>query len=114
MKTRPTSRKVYKPALTLHQYASDRGWTVCAEYIDDDRSGADADERDFKLCCAMPRQDTLMCCFAKRNPRFTRDLELSEHYLHRRFSEWGVRFISVVDGVDPGRRDNLKRVSSEV
>lgn len=102
------SESIQNQRLLLHQYASDRGWTVCAEYIDDDRSGADADRPGFQ---AMLRDaetghfDVLLC---KTQSRFTRDLELSEHYLHRRFSEWGVRFISVVDGVDTGRRDNLK------
>jgi len=102
------SESIQNQRLLLHQYAEDHGWTVCAEYIDDDKSGADLDRPGFR---AMLRDaeagkfDILLC---KTQSRFTRDLEVSEHYLHRRFSEWGVRFISVVDGVDTGKRDNLK------
>jgi len=102
------SESIQNQRLLLHQYAGHHGWTVCAEYIDDDKSGADLDRPGFR---AMLRDaeagqfDILLC---KTQSRFTRDLEVSEHYLHRRFSEWGVRFISVVDGVDTGKRDNLK------
>lgn len=102
------SESIHNQRLLLRQYAADRGWTVCAEYADDDRSGIDAERPGFLSLlrdAEAGRFEVLLC---KTQSRFTRDLELSEHYLHRRFDEWGVRFISVVDGVDTLRRDNLK------
>lgn len=102
------SESIQNQRLLLHQYAADRGWTVCAEYVDDDRSGADADRPGFQALLRDAEAGRFEILLCKTQSRFTRDLELSEHYLHRRFVEWGVRFISVVDGVDTGRRDNLK------
>jgi len=44
----------------------------------------------------------------KTQSHFTRELELVEKYIHNKFLEWGIRFISVVDRADTYDKANKK------
>lgn len=44
----------------------------------------------------------------KSQSRFSRDMEVIERYLHNKFIEWGVRFVSIIDNADTNDIYNKK------
>lgn len=92
----------------LMEYARRQGWEVAAIYSDEDYSGMDRNRPGFQelLCGAKAGAFQVILC--KTLSRFTRDLEVIEEYLHGWLPLWGVRFISVVDGVDTDQRQSKK------
>ena len=49
---------------------------------------------------------TLVLC--KTQSRFSRDMEIIEKYIHGKFLEWDVRFVSIVDHADTQVAGNKK------
>lgn len=92
----------------LMRYASDKGWNIYKIYSDDNYSGLDKDRPEFNqmLKDAEDRKFDIILC--KHQSRFTRDMELVEKYLHNKFAEWGIRFVTVVDAVDTSDKNNKK------
>ena len=104
----PDSRSIQNQRALLRQYASDHDWEIVAEWIDDDWAGADRSRPGFRQLlyeAERGRYDIVLC---KTQSRFTREIELVEHYLHDCFPRWGVRFVSVVDHADTAVRQNKK------
>jgi len=92
----------------LLKYALSNGWEVIDIYSDDDYSGAGAYRPDFERMirdCENGRINLVLC---KSQSRFSRDMEVIEKYLHNRFVEWGVRFISIIDNADTTVKGNKK------
>lgn len=90
------------------KYALEKGWVVVDIYSDDDFSGAGTYRPEFERLikdCESGRINIVLC---KTQSRFSRDLEVIERYLHTKFIEWGVRFISIVDNADTNNIDNKK------
>ena len=85
----------------LLRYAAEHGYTVQEVYIDEDYSGADRRRPAFNQMLAAAERREFDVILAKTQSRFTRDMELVEKYLHGKFAEWGIRFIAVVDHVEP-------------
>ncbi len=70
--------------------------------------GIDSQRPEFnKLIkdCKSHKFDIVLC---KTQSRFTRDMELVEKYLHNKFIEWNIRFVSLVDHVDTQDKGNKK------
>jgi len=70
--------------------------------------GIDSQRPEFnKLIkdCENHKFDIVLC---KTQSRFTRDMELVEKYLHNKFIEWNIRFVSLVDHVDTQDKSNKK------
>ena len=70
--------------------------------------GIDSQRPEFnKLIkdCESHKFDIVLC---KTQSRFTRDMELVEKYLHNKFIEWNIRFVSLVDHVDTQDTGNKK------
>ena len=44
----------------------------------------------------------------KTQARFARDTELLEKYIHNDFHQWGVRFITVIEGIDNTKQETKK------
>ena len=92
----------------LLKYALDQGWEVIDIYSDDDYSGAGVERPDFNRLindCENGRINIVLC---KTQSRFSRDMEVIEKYLHNKFVEWGVRFVSIVDNADTNNEANKK------
>ena len=90
------------------KYANQNGWNVIDIYSDDDFSGAGVDRPDFNRLindCQSGKINLVLC---KSQSRFSRDMEIIERYLHNKFIEWGVRFVSIVDNADTSIESNKK------
>lgn len=78
------------------------------EYCDEDLSGAGTYRPEFERLikdCKKGKLDIVMC---KSQSRFSRDMEIIEKYLHNKFIEWNVRFISLSDNADTFNKGNKK------
>ena len=90
------------------KYAQQNGWNVVDIYSDDDFSGAGTYRPDFERLikdCESGKINLVLC---KSQSRFSRDMEVIERYLHNKFIEWGVRFVSIVDNADTSIESNKK------
>ena len=90
------------------KFANQNGWNVVDIYSDDDFSGAGVDRPDFNRLlkdCESGKINLVLC---KSQSRFSRDMEVIERYLHNKFIEWGVRFVSIVDNADTSIESNKK------
>ena len=90
------------------KYASQNGWDVVDIYSDDDFSGAGMYRPDFERLikdCESGRINLVLC---KSQSRFSRDMEVIEKYVHKKFLEWGVRFVSIIDNADTSIESNKK------
>lgn len=93
----------------LKKYSIENNWNIVGIYNDEDYSGADSNRPEFNKMikeCESGNIDIVLC---KTQSRFTRDMELVEKYLHNKFIEWNVRFISLVDSVDTSNKGNKKQ-----
>lgn len=90
------------------KYANQNGWNVVDIYSDDDFSGAGTFRPDFERLikdCESGKINLVLC---KSQSRFSRDMAIIEYYLHNKFLEWGVRFVSIVDNADTSIEANKK------
>lgn len=94
----------------LLAYAAKKEWQVTGIYVDEDYSGLREDRPGFQKLIAHGREGRFSVILCKTQSRFTRNLVTAERYLYELFPLWGIRFVSVVDGVDTARREN-KRAS---
>jgi site-specific DNA recombinase len=92
----------------LMRYAIEKGWDIYKIYSDDDYSGLDKDRPEFNQMLKDAEDKKFNTILCKHQSRFTRDMELVEKYLHNKFIEWDIRFITVVDGVDTSDKHNKK------
>ena len=102
------SESIQNQKSMLISYALDKGWEIFNIYSDDDYSGADQNRPDFvKMLkdCEDGKIDIVLC---KSQSRFSRELEVIEHYVHGKFLEWNIRFISIVDNADTDVAGNKK------
>ncbi len=78
------------------------------EYCDEDLSGAGTYRPAFERLindCQNGKLDIILC---KSQSRFSRDMEIIEKYLHNKFKEWHIRFISLADNADTENIGNKK------
>lgn len=78
------------------------------EYCDEDLSGAGTYRPEFERLirdCENGKLDVVLC---KSQSRFSRDMEVIEKYLHNKFIEWNIRFISLSDNADTSNQGNKK------
>ena len=90
------------------KYANQNNWNVVDIYSDDDFSGAGVERPDFNRLirdCESGKINLVLC---KSQSRFSRDMEVIERYLHNKFIEWGVRFVSIIDNADTNDIYNKK------
>lgn len=78
------------------------------EYCDENLSGAGTFRPEFERLirdCEQGKIDIILC---KSQSRFSRDMEVIEKYIHNKFIEWNVRFISLTDNIDTNSPGNKK------
>ena len=105
----PGSESIHNQKSLLLRYAVTHGFEVEQIYVDEDRSGTDPGRPGFRRMIRDAEARRFDVILVKTQSRFTRDLEESELYLHRKFPEWGIRLIAVMDGVDTDAEGDLKK-----
>ena len=102
------SKSIKNQEIMLREYANEQDWQIIGIYNDEDWSGADCSRPNFNKMiqeCKKGNVDVVLC---KTQARFARDSELIEKYLHNKFHEWKVRFITLVDKIDNAKRETKK------
>jgi site-specific DNA recombinase len=106
--TTDDSESIINQKNMLIKYAMDKGWNIYKIYSDDDYSGLDAERPEFNEMIKDAETGKFNIILCKTQSRFTRDMELVEKYLHNKFIEWSIRFVTEVDGVDTSEKHNKK------
>ena len=102
------SESIQNQKSMLIDYCMERGWSIYNIYCDEDYSGADQNRPEWNHMindCANKKVNVVLC---KTQSRFSREMEMIEKYIHNKFVEWGVRFISLVDHADTDVVGNKK------
>ena len=92
----------------LRAYAEERSWEVYDIYCDEDRSGADRNRPDWNRLIADAESRKFNIVLCKHQSRFCREMEMVEKYIHDKFLEWNIRFVSIVDHADTEVKGNKK------
>ena len=102
------SESIQNQKSMLINYSIKNNWDIYNIYCDEDYSGIDSKRPEFNKLLEDAKKhkfDTILC---KTQSRFTRDMEIVERYLHNKFIEWNIRFVSLVDHVDTLDKGNKK------
>ena len=94
------SESIQNQRSLLREYCRERGWSIYDEYCDENYSGTDFDRPDFQRMLRDCERGYVNVVLCKSQSRFSRDLGVIEEYIHNKFIEWGVRFVSIVDHAD--------------
>ncbi len=96
-------RKMLLDYINCHE-----NYCLVDEYCDENFSGAGTYRPEFERLindCELGKINIVLC---KSQSRFSRDMEIVEKYLHNKFIEWNVRFISLADAADTFNPGNKK------
>jgi DNA invertase Pin-like site-specific DNA recombinase len=102
------SESIQNQKTMLVNYCVMKGWDIHRIYCDDDYGGCDRNRPEFNRMiddCRNRLVDIVLC---KSQSRFSRDMEIVERYIHEKFTEWGVRFVGIVDNADTNVVGNKK------
>lgn len=102
------SESIRNQRILLTAYAKRQGWEIYDIYEDEDYSGLREDRPSFCRLIADARAQQFQIILCKTQSRFSRSAITAERYLHEYFPRWGIRFVTVVDGVDTAQRSNKK------
>lgn len=102
------SESIRNQRLLLVSYAKKNGWEIYDIYEDEDYSGLREDRPSFCRMLEDAKNKRFEIILCKTQSRFTRSAVTAEQYLHEKFPLWGIRFITVVDGVDTAKKENKK------
>lgn len=102
------SESICNQRLLLSAYAKKQGWDIYDIYEDADYSGLRTDRPAFCRLLQEAEAGEFSIVLCKTQSRFTRSALTAEKYLHDVFPQWGIRFVTVVDGVDTAKRENKK------
>jgi len=94
------SESIQNQRSLLREYCLGRGWNIYDEYCDENYSGTDFERPEFRRMLGDCEKGAVNVVLCKSQSRFSRDLGVIEEYIHNRFIEWGVRFVSIVDHAD--------------
>lgn len=96
------SESVTNQQALLDAFVQKHGVQVCGTYIDDGWSGTSFDRPAFRRMIADIEAKRIDLVITKDLSRLGRDYILTGHYMERYFPEHGVRYISLLDGIDTG------------
>lgn len=102
------SKSILNQLLMLLKYCKDKELEVVGIFYEEDISGSDGDRIEWNkslLFCELGNTDIYVC---KTQARFARSIEFVEKYLHKKFIEWNIRFLSIVDNIDTNNKGNKK------
>lgn len=96
------SQSVQNQESLLREFAAQHRLRVVDTYIDDGWSGTSFERPNFKRMIADIEAGRVNLVLTKDLSRLGRDYILTGHYMERYFPEHGVRYISLLDGIDTG------------
>lgn len=102
------SKSILNQLLMLLTYCNDKEIEVVGIFYEEDISGSDGTREEWNktlLFCELGNTDVYVC---KTQARFARSIEFVEKYLHKKFIEWNIRFLSIVDNIDTSNKGNKK------
>ena len=102
------SKSILNQLLMLLTFCNDKKINVVGIFYEEDISGIDATRIEWNKSlkfCELGNTDIYVC---KTQARFARSIEFIEKYLHKKFIEWNIRFLSIVDNIDTYNKDNKK------
>ncbi|MCL2837929.1 MAG: recombinase family protein [Oscillospiraceae bacterium] len=102
------SESIQNQKSMLVAYAMEKGWDVYKIYCDEDYSGADKSRPEWNKLIADAEEQKFNIVLCKTQSRFSRELEMVEKYIHDKFLEWNIRFVSIVDNADTDIKGNKK------
>lgn len=102
------SESIQNQKSMLVKYCMEKNWDVYKIYCDEDYSGADRNRPEFKEMLEACENGEVTLVLCKTQSRFSRDMEIIEKYIHGKFLEWDVRFVSIVDHADTKIAGNKK------
>ena len=94
------SESIQNQKAMLSDYCKERNWDVFDIYCDENYSGIDRKRPDFTRMLSDCEKGFINVVLCKSQSRFSRDMEVIEKYIHNKFVEWDVRFISIIDRAD--------------
>ena len=104
------SKSILNQLLMLLTYCTENNLRIVGIFYEEDISGSDESRPEWNkslLFCELGNTNIYLC---KTQARFARDVEMIEKYLHKKFIEWDIRFLSIVDHSDTAdRRNKLQR-----
>lgn len=102
------SRSIQTQKTMLIEYALNQGWDIYDIYSDDDYSGADENRPEYNRLLNDAGNGKFQVVLCKHQSRFTRDMVHVEKYINDKFKEWGIRYVSLLDGADTDIAGNKK------
>jgi site-specific DNA recombinase len=102
------SESIQNQKAMLTAYAKENNMDIYKIYCDEDYSGVDANRPEFNKLLQDAEKQKFNIVLCKTQSRFTRDMIIVEDYIHNKFSEWGIRFIALLDNVDTANKGNKK------
>ena len=102
------SESIQNQKSMLINYCIEQGWQINNIYCDEDYSGADKNRPAFNQMIKDCEERKVDIVLFKTQSRFSRDMEVIEHYLHGKFLEWNIRFVSIVDNADTANKGHKK------
>lgn len=111
-KRETVSESIRNQESMLLSYAEEQGWEVYDIYCDEDYSGVYAGYENMRpqfnrmIADASEHKFNIILC--KSQSRFSRNMGVIEQYIHGKFAEWGIRFVSLIDNADTEVKGNKK------
>jgi len=106
------SQSIQNQKSMLMEYARKNNWIIYEIYCDEDYSGAYSGSENtrpgFNKMIADAEAGKFNVVLCKSQSRFSRNMEVIEKYIHGRFLEWGIRFVSLIDNADTEVKGNKK------
>lgn len=106
------SESIQNQKSMLIDYAARNRWAVYNIYCDEDYSGAysgaENTRPEFNKMIDDAKNGKFDIILCKSQSRFSRNMEVIEQYIHGRFTEWGIRFVSLIDNADTEVKGNKK------
>ncbi len=102
------SESIKNQETMLRNYAKEQGWEVVGVYNDEDYSGSDRDRPNFNIMISECEKGNVDVVLVKTQARFARDIELVDKYIHNKFHEWNVRFVTYIEKIDNTKRETKK------
>lgn len=102
------SKSILNQLLMLLSYCRDKQLEVVGIFYEEDISGGDDTRPEWNktlLFCELGNTNIYIC---KSQSRFARSIEYVGKYLHKKFVEWNIRFLSIVDNIDTSNKGNKK------
>ncbi|MCL2498993.1 MAG: recombinase family protein [Defluviitaleaceae bacterium] len=95
----------------LNEYAKQQRLKVVGEYIDDGFSGGNYQRPGFERMITDIEAGKVNFVVTKDMSRLGRDYISTGHYMERYFPERGVRYISLLDGIDTGMDNSINDIT---